>query len=276
VIRAARGLGWPAVALLGLVAFCAIWPELSPYGANHVDFDLSRESPSLAHPLGTDQFGRDLLTRLAAAGRVSLAITAGALAIILVVGFAYGAVSGLAGGKVDAFMMRVLDGLLALPRLPVSIVILVVLAMHAQTIWAVVFALSVVSWMLTARLVRGRVRVLREADFVRASRAVGARRRRVLLRHIFPNTLGILVVAVLLELPGVILGEAFLSVLGLGPNPPTATWGNMAVEGIRFHRIWNVALPCAAIALFAVLANVLADRLQAAIDPRQAETAHDG
>ena len=172
--------------------------------------------------------------------------------------------------------MRVLDGLLALPRLPVSIIILVVLAMHAQTIWAVVFALSIVSWMLTARLVRGRVLVLREAEYVRAARAVGARRRRVLLRHIFPNTVGILVVAVLLELPGVILGEAFLSVLGLGPNPPTATWGNMAVEGIRFHRIWNVALPCAAIALFAVLANVLADRLQTATDPRQAEAAHDG
>jgi oligopeptide transport system permease protein len=270
-----RGAGPAGFALLGLVLFCAVWPWLSPYGYNDVDFALTRQGPSFAHPLGTDQFGRDLLTRLAAAGRVSLAITGGALAIVLVLGFLYGAVSGLAGGRLDTFMMRMLDGLLALPRLPVSIVILVALDMRAQTIWAVVFALSIVSWMLTARLVRGQVLVLREAEYVRAARAVGARRRRILARHVFPNTLGILVVAVLLELPAVILGEAFLSVLGLGPNPPTPTWGNMAVEGVRFHRVWNVALPSAAIATFAILANLLADRFQEALDPRRAETRQD-
>jgi len=267
--------GVAGLALVALVLFCALWPEVAPHGHNDVDFDLTRQGPSLAHPLGTDQFGRDLLTRVAAAGRVSLAITGGALAIVLAVGFAYGAVAGLAGGRVDGVMMRVLDGLLALPRLPISIVILVALDMSAQTIWAVVFALAVVSWMLTARLVRGRVLVLREAEYVRAARAVGARRRRILLRHVFPNTAGILVVAVLLELPGVILGEAFLSVLGLGPNPPTPTWGNMAVEGIRFHRIWNVALPSAAIAVFAILANLLADAFQEALDPRRAESARE-
>jgi peptide/nickel transport system permease protein len=271
-----RGRGAAAgVALLALVLFCALWPEVAPFGHNDVDFDLTRQGPSLAHPLGTDQFGRDLLTRLAAAGRVSLAITGGALAIVLLVGFTYGAVAALAGGRVDSVLMRVLDGLFALPRLPISIVILVALDMSAQTIWAVVLALAVVSWMLTARLVRGRVLVLREAEYVRAARAVGARRRRILFRHIFPNTAGILVVAVLLELPGVILGEAFLSVLGLGPNPPTPTWGNMAVEGIRFHRIWNVALPSAAIAVFAILANLLADAFQEAIDPRGAEGARE-
>jgi ABC-type dipeptide/oligopeptide/nickel transport system permease subunit len=273
-VRRLRGhAGVAGAALVGLILFCALWPELSPYGANDVDFDLSRQSPSFAHPLGTDQFGRDLLTRLAAAGRVSLAITAGALAIILALGFAYGAIAGLAGGRVDSVLMRILDGLLALPRLPISIVILVALNMHAQTIWAVVFALSIVGWMLTARLVRGHVLVLREADWVRAANAIGAPRRRILLRHVLPNTLGILVVVVLLELPAVILGEAFLSVLGLGPNPPTPTWGNMAVEGVRFHRIWNVALPSAAIATFAVLANLLADAFQERIDPRRAETA---
>jgi ABC-type dipeptide/oligopeptide/nickel transport system permease subunit len=262
-----------AAALLGLVLYCVVWPELSPYGANDVDLDLSRQPPSFAHPLGTDQFGRDLLTRLAAAGRVSLTITACALAIILVIGFVYGAVSGLAGGRVDAVLMRAVDGLLALPRLPISIVIIVALDQRAMTIWAVVFALSIVGWMLTARLVRGRVLVLREAEYVRAAHSIGARRSRILLSHLLPNTLGILVVVVLLELPGVILGEAFLSVLGLGPNPPTPTWGNMAVEGIRFHRIWNVALPSAMIAIFAVLANLLADALQERIDPRRAETA---
>ena len=262
-------------ALVALVLFCALWPEVAPFGHNDVDFDLTRQGPSLAHPLGTDQFGRDLLTRLAAAGRVSLAITGAALAIVLAIGFLYGAVAALAGGRLDAVLMRALDGLLALPRLPVAIVILVALNQSAMTIWAVVLALAIVSWMLTARLVRGHVLVLREAEFVRAAKAVGARRRHVLFRHILPNTLGILVVAVLLELPGVILGEAFLSVLGLGPNPPTPTWGNMAVEGVRFHRVWNVALPSAAIATFAILANLLADSLQDRLDPRRAE-AHGG
>jgi ABC-type dipeptide/oligopeptide/nickel transport system permease subunit len=275
-LSALRGrAGAAGLALLALVLFCALWPEVAPFGHNDVDFDLTRQGPSLAHPLGTDQFGRDLLTRLAAAGRVSLAITGGALAIILAIGVVYGAVAGLAGGRVDGVLMRVLDGLLALPRLPVSIVILVALNMSAQTIWAVVFALAIVSWMLTARLVRGQVLVLREAEYVRAARAVGATRRRILFRHVLPNTLGILVVVALLEIPGVIIGEAFLSVLGLGPNPPTPTWGNMAVEGIRFHRIWNVALPSAMIALFAVLANLLADAFQEAIDPRRARGARD-
>jgi ABC-type dipeptide/oligopeptide/nickel transport system permease subunit len=262
--------------LVAMVLFCALWPEVAPFGHNDVDFDLTRQGPSLAHPLGTDQFGRDLLTRLAAAGRVSLAITGLALAAVLAFGFAYGALSALAGGRVDGLMMRVLDGLLALPRLPVSIVILVALNQSAMSIWAVVLALAIVSWMLTARLVRGHVLVLREAEFVRAAKAVGARRRQILLRHVLPNTLGILVVATLLELPGVILGEAFLSVLGLGPNPPTPTWGNMAVEGVRFHRVWNVFLPSAAIAVFAILANLLADSLQQALDPRRTRAAGDG
>jgi oligopeptide transport system permease protein len=266
-----RDRAWLAgSALVVIVLFCVLWPEIAPFGHNDVDFDRSRQGPSVAHPFGTDQFGRDLLTRVAAAGRVSLAITGLALAAILVVGFAYGAFAALAGGRVDGALMRVLDALLALPRLPVSIVIIVALNQTAMTIWAVAFALAVASWMLTARLVRGHVLVLRETEFVRAAKAVGARRRRIVFRHLLPNTLGILVVAVLLELPGVILGEAFLSFLGLGPNPPTPTWGNMAVEGVRFHRVWNVALPSAAIAIFAILANLLADSLQEALDPRRA------
>lgn len=264
-----RGRG-AALGLLALVLFCLLWPSLGPYDANFVDFSISRQGPSLAHPLGTDQFGRDLVTRLAAGGRVSLAIAAAALAIILVVGFLYGAISGLVGGRLDGLLMRILDGLLALPRLPVSIVILVVLNQKAQTVWAVVLALSVVSWMLTARLVRGQILVLRETEHVRAARAIGARRLRILFRHLLPNTLGILVIAVLLELPGVILGEAFLSVLGLGPNPPTPTWGNIAVEGVHFGNAWAVTLPSATIALFAVLANLLADRFQEKLDPRRA------
>ena len=259
-----------AVLLGALVAYCLVWPEVAPYGANDVDFGRSREGPTLAHPLGTDQFGRDLLTRLAAGGRTSLAIALAALAVILAVGVVYGTVAGLSGGAVDAAMMRVVDGLFAIPRLPVAIVVLVVLSVHASSIPSIVLALSIAGWMLTARLVRGQVTALRSLAFVRASRALGARWAYVARRHLLPNSAGIVVVAVLLELPTVILGEAALSVLGLGPPAPTATWGNIAQEGLRFFRVWQMAVATAAIALFALAANVLADRLHEALDPRRA------
>jgi peptide/nickel transport system permease protein len=264
-----------AVVLVALVLACVLGATLSPYDPNAVDFAQSREGPSLAHPLGTDQFGRDVATRLATGGTVSLAIAAAALAIILAVGLTYGTASALAGHRLDALLMRVVDGLIALPRLPVSIVILVVLGFRAATVWAVVLALAAVNWMLTARLVRGQVLSIRGRDYVKAARVIGSTRLGLARRHVVPNALGVVAVAVVLELPSVILGEAFLSVLGFGPSPPTATWGNIALEGMRFSNVWLVFLPSLAIATLAIAANLLADGLQAALDPRR-ETAPRG
>lgn len=255
--------------VLAIVGFCVVFPFLSPYGANEVDFSVSREGPSLAHPLGTDQFGRDFLTRLAAGGRTSLLIAGAALAIILTVGVVYGTVAAAAGGKVDAAMMRLVDGLFAIPRLPVAIVVLVALGLNAQNVPSIVFALSVVGWMLTARLVRGQVLVLGTREYVRAAHALGASWSHIARRHLLPNSAGILLVAIFLELPTVILGEAFLSVLGLGPAAPTATWGNIAQEGLHFTRLWQMALATAAIAGFAVSANVFADGLHDVLEPRR-------
>jgi ABC-type dipeptide/oligopeptide/nickel transport system permease subunit len=264
----------PAMAAAGLVfllvlAWCLLFPLVSPHDPNGVDFSLSRLGPTWEHPLGTDQFGRDLLTRLAVGGRTTLTISALALVVILAVGFLWGAVAALAGGRVDALLMRVVDGLFALPRIPVAIVILVVLSTTANTITSIVFALSVLGWMLTARLVRGHVLTLKAREFVTAARALGAGWADVTRRHVLPNSFGILVVAVFLELPTVVLGEAFLSVLGLGPQPPTATWGNIARDGLYFFRLWEAFLATAAIALFAVSANVLADGLGDVLDPRR-------
>jgi ABC-type dipeptide/oligopeptide/nickel transport system permease subunit len=255
--------------VLAIVAFCVVFPLLSPYGADEVDFSVSREGPSLAHPLGTDQFGRDFLTRLAAGGRTTLLIAGAALAIILAIGVAYGTVAAVAGGKVDAAMMRLVDGLFAIPRLPVAIVVLVALGLNAQNVASIVFALSVVGWMLTARLVRGQVLVLKTRDYVRAAHALGASGAHVARRHLLPNSAGILLVAIFLELPTVILGEAFLSVLGLGPAAPTATWGNIAEEGLHFTRLWQMVLATTAIAGFALSANVFADGLHDALEPRR-------
>lgn len=255
--------------LLAIVAYCVLWPMLSPHDANDVNFDRARQAPSLSHPLGTDQYGRDLLTRLAVGGRTSLAIAAIALAVILAIGLLYGTIAAVAGGKIDAVMMRVVDGLFAIPRLPVAIVILVALRLNAQNVQSVAFALSIVGWMLTARLVRGQVLSLKTRDYVTAARALGARSTSIARRHLVPNSAGILLIALFLELPTVVLGEAFLAVLGLGPEPPTATWGNIAEEGLHFARIWDMFLASAVIAIFAVSANVVVDGLHDVLDPRR-------
>jgi ABC-type dipeptide/oligopeptide/nickel transport system permease subunit len=258
-----------AAILLLLVSYCVLVPLLSPYDPNDADFSVGREPPSAEHWLGTDQYGRDIFTRLAAGGQTTLLIAGAALALILVLGVGYGATSGMLGGRVDSAMMRLLDGLIAIPRLPVSIVILVFLGLRAQNVQAVVLALAIVNWMITARLVRGEVVLLKRQDYIRAAQALGAGRGAVARRHIVPNSFGIVLVALFLELPAVILGEAFLAVLGLGPEAPTATWGNIALEGITFGRLWLVFLPSLAIAVFAIAANLLADGLGDALDPRR-------
>lgn len=255
--------------LLAVVGACVLIPVFSPYDPNDADFSQIGLAPSLEHPLGTDDFGRDVLTRLAAGGQTTLVIAGGALAIVLILGVLYGLVSGLAGGLVDTVLMRLLDGLMAIPRLPVSIVILVLLSLRAQNVQTVILALGVVNWMITARLVRGEVISLKKRDYVRAAQALGAGRSAIARRHIVPNALGIVVVALLLELPALIVGEALIAVLGLGPEAPTPTWGNIALEGIRFGNLWLVFLPSAAIAVFAVAANLAADGLHDALDPRR-------
>jgi ABC-type dipeptide/oligopeptide/nickel transport system permease subunit len=257
-----------ALVLAGLVAACIVVPLLSPYGANDIHFPDGREGPSRDHPLGTDLFGRDLLVRMAVGGRLSLLIGLGAIAVIVTVGLLYGAVAGLAGGKVDATMMRLLDGFLALPRLPIMIVILVMAGLSANLLTLIV-ALSIANWMVTARLVRAQVLSIRESDYVRAAHASGARGVRLLRRHVVPNVAGVLVVAAFLELPAIVLAEAFVSVLGLGVNPPTATWGTIAQDGMTSGRLWLVLLPSLALAVFAVVANVVADGLNDALDPRR-------
>jgi ABC-type dipeptide/oligopeptide/nickel transport system permease subunit len=264
-----RPLALPGLLLLGLIlAYVLFWPLISPYDPNAVDFDLSRQGPSPSHPFGTDQFGRDLMTRLAAGGRTTLLIVLIAIAIIAVLGISYGAVSALGGRMTDAFLMRVLDGLLALPRIPIAIVILAALSLNAQNVQTVALALGVVGWMLTARLVRGTLLSLRQQDYVHAARALGAGHTQVLRRHMLPNSSGILAVALLLELPTIVIGEAFLAVLGLGPQPPTATWGNIADEGLHFGRVWQMTLATGMIVLFALAANVVVDALGEALDPR--------
>jgi oligopeptide transport system permease protein len=255
-----------------LLLYCSIWPFVSPYDPNGIDFAIKSEGPSWAHPFGTDQFGRDLLTRTALGGRVSMGIGFVATFVILVAGIAYGSVAGFIGGRLDNAMMRVLDALYGLPYLPFAIIVLAIFG--NATFWTMVIALSIVSWFTTARIVRGQIITLKENDYVRAAKAVGARWYRILGRHLLPNTLGVLVIAVFLELPGVILGEAFLSFIGLGISPPDASWGQMAEEGRRAYRSSPhiIVVPSLAIATLVLCANFIADGLRDALDPRTRET----
>jgi oligopeptide transport system permease protein len=260
------------VVFLVILVYCLVWPELSPHDPNDVEFSQARQNPSWEHPLGTDSFGRDLFTRTALGGRISIGIGFAATIVILAIGVAYGAISGFAGGKLDNAMMRFLDALYGLPYLPFAIITLAVLG--GGGFWSLVIALSIASWLTTARIVRGQVMTLKQNDYVRAAHVTGARWYRVLLRHLLPNTLGVLIIAVFLELPAVILGEAFLSFIGLGIGPPDASWGSMAQEGYKVYRVFPllIVIPSVAIASLILCANFIADGLRDALDPRTKET----
>ena len=259
---------------LAFVAFCVIWPFVSPYDikSDPVNFQQSYEGPSLKHPLGTDQLGKDLMTKLALGGRISIAIGIGATLAILLIGVVYGSISGFAGGRLDNAQMRLLDALYGLPYLPFAIIVLAIIG--ENNLWTMVIALSIASWFTAARIVRGQIITLKENDYVRAAKAVGARWYRILSRHLLPNTLGILIIAIFLELPGVILGEAFLSFIGLGISPPDASLGSLAQEGRAVYRVHPnvIAIPSIAIAVLVLCANFIADGMRDALDPRTRET----
>jgi oligopeptide transport system permease protein len=267
---------WAAVAagavFLLIVVWCIAAPIASPHDPNKIDFSDAYQGPSWSHPFGTDQFGRDLFTRAALGGRISIGIGFGATLAILGIGVLYGAVSGFVGGKLDNGLMRFLDALYGLPYLPFAILALAIIG--TVNFWTMVIALSIASWFITARVVRGQIITLKENDYVRAARSIGVRWYAILARHLLPNTLGVLVITIFLELPGVILGEAFLSFLGLGINPPDASWGSMAQDGRDAYRAHPhiIIIPSLAIATLVLCANFIADGLRDALDPRTKET----
>ncbi|HVU76596.1 MAG TPA: ABC transporter permease [Gaiellaceae bacterium] len=267
-----RGAVAAGVVFLLILAWCVVAPIVSPHDPNRIAFSDAYQGPSWSHPFGTDQFGRDLFTRAALGGRISIGIGFGATLAILGVGVVYGAISGFVGGKLDNALMRFLDALYGLPYLPFAILALAIIG--TVNFWTMVVALSIASWFITARVVRGQIITLKENDYVRAARAVGVRWYAVLGRHLLPNTLGVLVITIFLELPGVILGEAFLSFLGLGINPPDASWGSMAQDGRDAYRAHPhiIVIPSLAIATLVLCANFIADGLRDALDPRTKET----
>jgi oligopeptide transport system permease protein len=260
-----------AFAFLALLAFVILVPWLSNEDPYAIDFSQAYQSPSWAHPFGTDEFGRDLFVRVALGGRVSIAIGFAATFAIMGVGITYGSISGFIGGKLDNALMRFLDALYGLPYLPFAILTLAIFG--TVNFWTMVVALTVASWFTTARVMRGQIITLKENDYVRAAHAVGARWHRVLFRHLLPNTLGVIIIFVFLELPGVVLGEAFLSFIGLGINPPKASWGTLAQDGYGAYQThpYLIVIPSLMIAWLILSAFFVADGLRDALDPRARE-----
>jgi len=187
--------------------------------------------------------------------------------VILLIGVSYGSISGFVGGKLDNGMMRFLDALYGLPYLPFAIITLAIFG--GASFWTMVVALSIASWFTTARIVRGQVITLKENDYVRAAKAVGARWYRILARHLLPNTMGVLIIAIFLELPGVILGEAFLSFIGLGVQAPKASWGTLVTEGSSQIVVypWLLYGPGLAMGVAIFALNCFGDGLRDALDP---------
>jgi oligopeptide transport system permease protein len=227
---------------------------------------LGPTPPSRAHPFGTDLHGRDLLARVLYGGRVSILVGLVATFVSFLVGVGYGAVSGYFGGRLDNLMMRFVDVLYSLPYMFLVILLMVY---FSRSLWMLFAALGLVQWLTMARIVRGQVLSLKAQEFVEAARSLGAGSGTIIFRHLVPNALGPILVYATLTVPAVMLQEAFLSFLGLGVQPPAASWGTLVNDGsgvIAFFP-WMVIFPGLALALTLFSLNFLGDGLRDALDP---------
>ena len=238
-----------------------------PYTYDEQDLELQAAGPSRAHWLGTDQLGRDLLTRILHGGRISLLVGVAATSVSLLIGVLYGAVAGFVGGRTDSLMMRIVDILYALPF---TIFVIILMVFFGRNLILMFVAIGAVEWLTMARIVRSQVMSLREKEFVEAAVVMGLRRRTILLRHIIPNTLGPVIVYATLTVPNVMLLEAFLSFLGLGVQPPMSSWGLLIKEGVETMEEfpWMLIFPSIALSVTLFSLNFLGDGLRDALDPR--------
>ncbi len=254
-----------------LVALAAAAPLLSRFGviADPYELDVTQRNAGLSgrHPLGTDGLGRDLLSRAIYGARVSLSVGVLVQVVILAVGGTVGLVAGYVGGRVDNLLMRVTDVMFSFPDL---LFVLVIASVVGPGYWNIFIAIGAVNWVFLARLVRGEVLAIKELDYIAAACAVGSRPRKVLLRHVVPNSLGPVIVTLTFGVPAAIFVEAFLSFIGVGMRAPTPSWGVMVKEGYEaiYGHPHQVLVPAVAISLTTLSFNFIGDALRDALDPR--------
>ena len=253
------------LALLILLALLAPW--LSPYSCAQQNLELGPTPPSAAHWLGSDLFGRDLLTRMLYGSRVSLMVGFIATAVALFIGVTWGALAGYLGGRIDAWMMRTVDVLYALPF---TIFIILLMVVFGNNIILLFLAIGAVEWLTMARIVRGQVLQVKQQDFIEAAVSLGLSRRQIISRHVLPNVMGPVIVYATLTVPNVILLESFLSFLGLGVQPPQSSWGLLIAYGVETMEEypWLLIFPAALLSLTLFSLNFLGDGLRDALSER--------
>lgn len=258
------------IALVTLVGFLA--PLISPYAPGGFEEQRLLEGPSRAHWLGTDELGRDVLTRILYGARVSIAVGVGTAFIALIIGTLYGLISGYAGGALDNFLMRVVDIFYGLPDLLIFVLLSLFLG---RNITGVLIALGLITWVRFARITRGQVLQAKELIYVEGARAIGASHARILLRHILPNIFAPVLVTLTFSIPAAILSESTLSFIGLGINDPYnawgTSWGTLAQDGWRAMRTYPhlIFFPALAIFLTILSFNFLGNGLRDILDPKR-------
>ncbi|MEW5745932.1 MAG: oligopeptide ABC transporter permease [Nitrospirota bacterium] len=253
--------------ILCLAGVALLAPLVAPYQPTAINVYNVLSPPSATHPFGTDELGRDVLSRMIWGSRISLTVGFVAVGIAITIGTIVGAVAGFYGGRVDAVLMRFVDIMLAFPTF---FLILAVIAIVEQSITTIMIIIGVTGWMDVARLVRAEFLSLKERDFVAAARAIGAGDRRIIFRHVIPNALSPVFVAATFGIAGAILTESALSFLGLGVVPPDPSWGNILTAGKDNITVawWLSLFPGLAILVTVLSYNLVGEGLRDALDPR--------
>jgi oligopeptide transport system permease protein len=256
--------------LVVFIVIALLTPWIAPYGYETQDLKLGASPPSADHWLGTDIFGRDLMTLIMYGGRISLAVGFVATAVALLIGVTWGAIAGYAGGRVDAAMMRLVDILYALPFM---IFIVLLMVVFGRNLLLLFLAIGAVEWLTMARIMRGQVQHLRHQEFVEAAISLGLSPAAIIFRYLIPNALGPVIVYTTLTIPSVMLLEAFLSFLGLGIQPPQTSWGLLISYGAETMEEypWLLIFPGAALTLTLFALNFLGDGLRDALDVRSSK-----
>ena len=255
--------------LILVILFCLFGEHLVPYAYTAQDTSIRNQSPCSQHWFGTDQLGRDLFARVCHGGVATIQIGLFAAVMVCTIGVIYGSISGYLGGRVDTVMMRIVEVCKSIPHL--ILIILFSIILDAKGIFPLLLALGLTGWMNTAQMIRGQVKQLREREFTIAARFLGVGTARIILRHILPNIVGVLLVAVTLETPLFIFEEAFLSFLGLGLQEPEISWGmltSMAQPNL-IHYPYQVIFPAGAICITMIAFQIVGNALKQAFDPRQ-------
>lgn len=255
---------------IAICLFCILGPFLSKWDSETQDLLSGATGPSAQHWFGTDTLGRDLMVRTMEGGRISLLVGTVATTVSLLIGVIYGATAGYLGGKTDAAMMRFVDILYALPF---TIFVILLMVAFGRSLWLMFVAIGCVEWLSMARIVRSGVIGLRKQEFIEAAISLGYSHSRIILKHLIPNVLGPVIVIATLTVPAVMLLEAFLSFLGLGVQPPNASWGVLINEGQQNMEIypWLLIFPAFFFALTLFALNFLGDGLRDALDPKSAK-----